>query len=282
MLFTGLFTRRNSEGFLSFFSFYLFFTVNESTSMEVGEPAGQEGGGSVLSGCHLACHHIRAKPHLHAWHVSDGSRTGSGYFSARQTLQDLLPRTKVIYDVINLSATLHSIYFWGWFIFSFPHFLSGTHSCPALSSPCWHLPTVTSNCPVVESSVAPKLLTQRQAPDDSRKYRLPPHSLSPLPRPVLPSLPPPFLSLDSPLWTPRECRTSAHVSACLWVCCHCASSCPLAITLPLPSVYSVPTIGPICLLLLLFLRGDLHFVAVRGVLTYFTPTLLFVAWPRDS
>lgn len=217
-------------------------------------------GASVLGGCRLACHHIRAKPHLHAWHVSGGSRTGSGYFSARQTLRDSLPRTKAVYNVINPSATLHSIYFWGWFIFSSA---SSPTSCRPLAAALllappagicqqWP-PTVLQWNPASLPNFSPNAKPQMTGINTT--------SLPTLPRPVFLSLPPPFLSRDSPLWTPRECRTSAHVSACLWVCCRCVSSCPLVITLPPPSVHSVPTIGPIPLPPLLLLRGDLRSAA---------------------
>lgn len=164
----------------------------------------------------------------------------------------------------------------------FPHFLSYTRSCPTLSSPCWHLLTVTSNCPAVESSVTPKLVTQRQAPDDSHKYR--PHRLPSQHTLTLSSRPHrrPFFHWTRPSRRHVNacCRASAHVSARLWVCCRCVSSCPLVITLPPPSVHSVPTIGPVRLPP--SLCGDLRSVAVRRVLTYFTPTLLFVLWPCDS
>lgn len=172
----------------------------------------------------------------------------------------------------------------------FPHFLSYTHSCPTLRSPCWHLLTVTSNCPAVESSVAPKLLTQRQAPDDSHKCLPPLPTLSTLPRPSSRVRRCPFFHWNRPSLRHANacCRASAHVSARLWVCCRCVSSCPPVITLPPPSVLSAPTIGPIRLTPTLppafppSLRGDLRSVAVRRVLTYFTPTLLFVLWPCDS
>lgn len=76
---------RPKDLFILYFCFTV-LRVNKSTSMEIaGERTGQEGGESVLRGCHLACHRIGARPRLHAWHVSDGSRSGSGYFSARQT-----------------------------------------------------------------------------------------------------------------------------------------------------------------------------------------------------
>lgn len=146
-----------------------------------------------------------------------------------------------MYEVINPSATLHSpIYFWGRFIFSSacsPTSCPAARTCPTPSSPCWHLPAVTSNCPLVESSVAPQLLAQRRAPNDSHKYPpAPPHpffsSLLPLP---LISLNPP------PPSTPRGCLPPC-LRSCFW---------PLAgVSLCFQlspghhSVHPVPIIGP--------------------------------------